>query len=122
MPYSSAEDKKKYGSKYYERNKERLKEQRRLRYRTQQAEQYASDYRKRTYGLTDEEYYSLLDNQEWCCAICAKPVAQEKLDHAIDHDHETGEIRGILCRLCNLGIGYFRDQPELLDAAKDYLS
>jgi hypothetical protein len=107
---------------YYEKNKERIKEQRRLRYRNSEAERYASKYRKKTYGLSDEEYYALLDAQEWCCAICAKPVGQEKLDHAIDHDHDTGDVRGILCRLCNLGIGYFRDQPELLDAAKDYLT
>lgn len=39
----------------------------------------------------------------------------------VDHDHGTMEIRGVLCRLCNLGLGYFRDDPEVLLAAVNYL-
>lgn len=50
------------------------------------------------------------------CVICS---STERL--TIDHDHATNQIRGVLCNNCNLGIGQFRDDPELLDFAAEYL-
>lgn len=53
------------------------------------------------------------------CHICgAKPL---KKKHAVDHDHETGQLRGRLCTPCNLGLGMFKDSLDRLEAAKEYL-
>lgn len=52
------------------------------------------------------------------CIICGE---SQKLQLAIDHDHRTGRVRGALCSRCNLGLGHFRDSPELLRLAALYL-
>jgi hypothetical protein len=65
--------------------------------------------------MTQEEYDALLQAQEGKCKICGAPPT------AVDHDHETGEVRGLLCRACNLGLGYFKDSAELLQRAIAYL-
>lgn len=77
----------------------------------------ASRARENRYGLSEEEYADLLSEQSHACAICS-----ERMDPAcVDHDHETGEVRGLLCSPCNTGLGLFRDDPELLRAAIAYL-
>ena len=53
------------------------------------------------------------------CGICGAKSLKKK--HAVDHNHETGFLRGRLCVNCNMGIGHFKDSPLLLDAAKEYL-
>lgn len=60
---------------------------------------------------------ALLKLQGGCCAICQEPCA----DPCLDHCHATNALRGVLCRNCNLGLGYFRDEPDRLLAAVDYL-
>jgi Recombination endonuclease VII len=54
------------------------------------------------------------------CAICGKRPARVASLH-LDHCHDTGDVRGILCLSCNQGIGQFRDDPDLLEAAARYL-
>ena len=84
-----------------------------------------TDYAKRAYENTIRNKYNIsLDELKWfeeqqegCCAICKE--ATEKL--FIDHDHKTGEVRGLLCHYCNTGIGLFRDDPERLKSAIEYL-
>lgn len=73
---------------------------------------------KRIYGLTPEEFDYLLINQSGRCAICNEPMTD---DLTIDHDHATGAVRGLLGGFCNRGLGMFRDDPEWLRAAADYL-
>lgn len=69
------------------------------------------------YGLTEEEYTDLLDQQKGCCAIC-----KESLDIiAIDHCHETLKVRGLLCKSCNSGIGFLKEDKEILLSAISYL-
>lgn len=82
--------------------------------------QCRSDYRKATrmpQGVADiasfQEARRLLE-----CIICGE---SQKLQLAIDHDHKTGRVRGALCSRCNLGLGHFRDDPELLRLAALYL-
>lgn len=78
-------------------------------------------YLLRVYGITELEYNSLLKKQGNCCAICGKNKTQEKRNLAVDHDHKTGRIRGLLCSFCNQRlIGRHRD-PVLFEAAARYL-
>jgi hypothetical protein len=56
---------------------------------------------------------------ELVCAICGKPENGPQL--CVDHDHESGKLRGFLCHQCNIGIGMFGDSPGRLAAAADYL-
>jgi len=71
------------------------------------------------YGLTEADYDTLLEKQGNVCAICDKPSNGKALH--IDHNHETGEIRGLLCHNCNRGLGYFQDNWCLLSIAQKYL-
>jgi len=74
------------------------------------------------YGLTRQQYEAMVEAQGGVCALCkrsAREVDGFILD--VDHDHATGKVRALLCRLCNIGIGHFYDEPALLRAAADYL-
>lgn len=65
---------------------------------------------KRNFGITPEQYQELLDKQQGCCAICDKHHSEMKTRLAVDHDHHTGEIRGLLCQYCNYRlVGRHRD-------------
>ncbi len=77
-------------------------------------------YKLRSYGLTLEQYAALLQEQGGACAICGEPETGG-WDLAIDHDHATGIVRGLLCRRCNVGIGLLRDDADVAAAAADYL-
>ena len=70
------------------------------------------------YGLSIEDYNALLAQQGGACAICRKQPEQRL---CVDHCHVTKKVRRLLCRRCNLGIGYFRDDPGLLRLAAAYL-
>ena len=76
--------------------------------------------RLRKYGITPEKFRDLLAEQLGGCAICGLPL-DEQSGH-VDHDHASGRIRGILCSLCNPGLGYFHDDPNLLERAMIYLA
>lgn len=71
------------------------------------------------YGITLEQYDSMLAAQNNVCAICKEPPGKQRLH--VDHCHKTGQIRGLLCASCNIGIGYFRDSEALLGLAIQYL-
>lgn len=74
---------------------------------------------RRAHGLTLEGYTALFMSQDGLCAICRAAPTKEYFD--VDHDHKTGAVRGLLCNGCNQGLGHFRDRPDLLKAAADYL-
>lgn len=79
-------------------------------------------YVENTYGITAEEYKLLYEAQGGRCAICQRATgAARRL--AVDHNHKTGEVRGLLCKPCNrYGLGMFaRDNPEVFDRAAEYL-
>lgn len=73
---------------------------------------------RRYLGITKANVVELLDDQEYCCAICGREI---DLSSAVDHDHTTGKIRGMLCLSCNCGLGQFRDDIGLLAKAIFYL-
>jgi len=74
---------------------------------------------KRHFGIDQKEYEMILEKQDFKCAICLKLKSSKNLD--IDHCHKSGKVRGLLCRPCNMGLGYFKDSPNLLTKAADYL-
>jgi hypothetical protein len=76
---------------------------------------------KRHYGLTIEQYDDILSKQNGKCAICGTDSCSTGKQMAVDHNHETGEIRGILCAACNIGIGMMKDDVSLIRKALTYL-
>jgi hypothetical protein len=79
-------------------------------------------YLKRTYGISIEEFEAMFEAQGKVCAICRDNCNRSTSERlCVDHDHVTGEIRGLLCFQCNVGLGKFRDDSQLLEQASDYL-
>jgi len=74
---------------------------------------------KRRYGVTMEDVEALRVVQSGRCAICSVPFAETR--PCIDHDHDSGAVRGLLCIRCNTGLGMFGDDLDLLKRAADYL-
>lgn len=78
--------------------------------------------RRQRYGVSGEEYERRLAEQNGKCKLCGKPEAQTR--HAVlevDHCHDTGSIRGLLCHYCNWVLGLFGDDPARFRQAVDYL-
>jgi len=73
---------------------------------------------KSKYGLTIEQYDIILESQNGVCKICGGANPKR---FAVDHDHKTGKIRGLLCSMCNGGLGLFRDNIDFLKKAIEYL-
>ena len=102
-------------------NPEKVREQHR-RHRGRQRETHL----RRTFGLTGDEYAARLAAQGGVCAICARPeTRKDKAGHikplAVDHCHESGAVRGLLCDACNQGIGHFGDDVTRMRQAMAYL-
>ena len=79
------------------------------------------------YGISLDEYQTLLANQNFACAICEVEISDElaykgKRPVAVDHNHETGDVRGILCSKCNLTLCHARENTSILYKAIVYLS
>lgn len=82
--------------------------------------------RKIRYGLTEEDFTRKLEEQEHKCAICTKDISDEFI---LDHNHRCCQgqkacencVRGLLCRKCNMALGLFDDNPEIVGQAMDYL-
>ena len=82
---------------------------------------YVKNSRKillKKYGLTEEDYSEILLKQNGLCAICKK---KPEYNLYVDHDHATGDVRGLLCLQCNTALGNFYDDIGLLNKAIDYL-
>ncbi len=87
-----------------------------------QNKEKTKDFRlKRDYGISIDDYNSLLKAQNNRCAICGIENSKTKKDLDIDHDHKTGEIRGLLCNKCNILLGYCNENIFVLDNAIAYL-
>jgi hypothetical protein len=76
-------------------------------------------YLKRTYGMTLEDYGHMLEAQGGVCAVCGRPPSEISLH--VDHDHDTGRIRGLLCFRCNNALGDLGDSEDRLNAAAAYV-
>lgn len=76
---------------------------------------------KRAYGITADEYNVMLVAQGYICYLCGDLPKRPSPNLVVDHDHETGKIRGLLCPGCNKGLGHFRDNPALMRRAASYV-
>ena len=122
-PDSKAKDRRKYMCKSYHNEAARI---RRARDKASMPHYVQKTMLKKKYGITLEEYDHMVEKQHGVCAICASPeTAVGVHGHvqrlAVDHDHKTGVIRGLLCANCNQGLGRFIDNPAILAAAIRYL-
>lgn len=133
MPHKDLETRKIYQKEYYKKNKEKL-----LEYRTSWAlenpekrrgssNKYARADRRRArfskiksrYGITEGEFYTLLEKQNYECIGCAQSFS-EIVPH-VDHNHETGRVRGLLCGPCNRGIGFMKENIQTMFNLIQYL-
>ena len=84
--------------------------------------EWMRDYnREKKYGLTAEAWDALFEAQGRSCAVCQSTDPRAKRGWHVDHCHETGAVRGILCAGCNTGLGHFRDDIDALSKAIAYL-
>ncbi len=109
-------------------NRERKNASRRIATATdpeKRAAQVRADNLKRAYGLTPEQYDAMLAAQNGVCLLCGDAPNPNGVRAAsrlhVDHDHETGRVRALLCNHCNRGIGAFRDDPDLMQRASLYV-
>jgi hypothetical protein len=100
-------------------NKERYNARQR-EYRKRNPDKDWPGHLKRNFGLTVDEYESFVAAHSGRCAICCDEAAAGKRLH-IDHDHNSKNVRGMLCVRCNNGLGQFRENPALLERGIDYL-
>lgn len=117
---SFKEKHKKRGHLWYLNNKEgKLKKNR--EWIENNPAQYRELNLKYRFGITTEIYNNILEKQDNSCAICKKHKDNFNYFLVVDHCHKTGNIRGILCRKCNLGIGHLNDNIDILKNSIFYL-
>ena len=102
---ANPDKRKEVTARYREKNREAMRKAQR-EYHQRNPDRHRNNFAKRN-GL---------------CDICKSPEPGGKGNFHLDHDHTTGEIRGILCAKCNLGIGSLQDSIEILEAAANYLA
>lgn len=91
------------------------------RYRKENPDVYRNAQLKHRYGITLDDFNKLMWKQQGKCAICRSEPEEGKNLH-VDHCHETGKVRGLLCRKCNQALGLIEDEPEILERMSQYLA
>ncbi len=124
------DDKKEYKKKYYLKNRDKIltdkkysskNKQYRREYYLKNKSKSQELHLKNTYNLTIDDYNKIFDEQKGCCKICEKHQSEFKAKLAVDHCHQTGKIRGLLCNNCNRGLGHLKDSVLLLKKAIKYI-
>ncbi len=128
--FDAKEYAKKYGQEYYLKNKEEIqayqKEYHKIN-RVKNKSRFKNNELKRKFGITLDQYNQMVLDQNNLCAICNKfetrndPRTNSPMSLAVDHDHATGKVRGLLCNCCNYGLGLFEDLSSRLRIAAEYL-
>ena len=131
LTYSCKECRNKRYNEFYSKNPDKVKEKNDSQKSNRKAF-YDSEkgivssrraHLKRKFGITLEYYNELLDQQEHKCAICGGYETSYRNEVlSVDHNHDTGKIRGLLCNTCNRGLGLFKDNKEILINAINYLN
>lgn len=95
------------------------------KWRKEHPDRMASSSRKQKlkfkYGMTPDDYTNMAQQQGQCCAICGNHMDLLPKGLVVDHDHETGKVRGLLCNSCNSLLGYAKDSIDNLNSAIRYL-
>ncbi|WP_316176274.1 endonuclease VII domain-containing protein [Bradyrhizobium sp. SZCCHNRI1073] len=115
MPYIDAEKRRAARRKSYLVRKDKILAKER-EYRATNPDAYRKIKLKHRYGLSFEQYQKMFLDQDGKCAICCDRTAVD-----VDHCHQSGKVRGLLCRSCNVGLGHFGDTIDGLRRAISYL-
>lgn len=87
--------------------------------------EWRNSHLRKNFGITVEQYDAMAEAQGYKCAICGQPESATRLGKtkqlAVDHHHGSGKVRGLLCVDCNISIGRFKDDAEILEAAAAYI-
>jgi hypothetical protein len=139
VPYKDIEKRREAANRYSAKNREKIRQQqaeRREKYRDgineyqrgwradnlDRARKYEARYYLKTYGLTEVQYQELLASQDGHCALCPRVNSGIKGGRLfVDHDHQTGKIRGLLCLRCNTSLGALGDSIASLERVIIYL-
>jgi len=97
------------------------KKKRSTRRRNEYPGRRRNDKLKQRYGITLDDYNKMLDNQEGRCAICGIHFSKLSRGLDVDHNHKINKVRALLCTNCNRGLGYFKDDSDILIKATNYL-
>ncbi len=121
---SHPEEGPKRAKKYYGANRSKILERSKRYTRANQSRRIDNARRRGLlkFGLSAKNYDELLESQGRRCAICRDPAKKLPMRLAVDHCHVTGMIRGLLCSRCNMGLGMFRDDQEIMTNAINYLA
>lgn len=117
---------------YYQANKQHIQKSVKERYTekreevlAQKAHYYKATHRPRhlmnVYKLSEDDYNTILVKQNNSCAICGVSADSLNTSLCVDHNHQTNDVRGLLCRDCNVGIGLLQDRPSVIKNAYQYL-
>ena len=102
-------------SEYYERSESGLT-------RNECRDCMIEAHRYKKLGVCNTEYHKMLAQQHGKCCICASTLNSSRYTKfAVDHDHRTGKVRGLLCTACNTAIGLMKDSPLRMEQAAQYL-
>ncbi len=104
-------------ARYRAKNKHKIKRYQDSRKETMEA-YYHKHNLKTKYGISPEQYQEMFVAQKGCCAMCGKHQSQQTRRLAVDHNHETGQIRALLCLMCNIRLSYIEDREWLLKATE----
>ena len=99
-----------------QRNPEKAKS-----YASRTPEGRRDSYLEKTYGITTEDWDEMIKKQKYRCAICGVHHSKVERTFVVDHDHETGQVRGLLCHSCNVMLGHAKDNVDTLLNAIQYL-
>lgn len=92
---------------------------RRMEYHQSHREQSLRNLRKYflkvKYGMTEQDWQNLFEKQKGCCVICGRHQSVIKRRLYVDHDHTTQVVRGLLCRQCNVLLGWYENHKEIID-------
>lgn len=110
-------------SEYYKTHKDNPEFQHRLRAaRKKHAPKHRAYMLQFMYGLSIEKYDEMFVAQSGTCAICGQSETSKRIKHLhVDHSHSKNKVRGLLCHACNMALGGFKENPELLKKAVAYL-